>query len=118
MNKFRINVDADLLAALHRCIDENTLPDHYLDSDQKKRLGELMDQVGIAGAMKKTMDMAGKPVFESDDLAVYEHPEKGDEAPLMIFSKLMGELLVETPFYDCDDMDEVDEWLWGKQDTH
>jgi hypothetical protein len=118
MNKFRIDVDADLLQALRRCIDENRLPDHYLDEGQEKRLGELMDEVGVAWANNDLMETAGEPVFENGYFAAYEDPERGDEATLMVFSKVMGELFVNTPFHDCDDPQEIQDWLNGMIPQH
>lgn len=76
-----------------------------------------------AAAMQNTLAQATRAVaaFDlmqrgsliHDDLAIliYEHPEHGDEAPLMVFCKETKRFFEETPFRDCDDLIEIREWV-------
>lgn len=41
----------------------------------------------------------------------YEHPEKGDEAPLIIYDTERKLVCIESPFWDADDPEEITEWI-------
>lgn len=41
----------------------------------------------------------------------YENPEKGDEAPLIIYDTERKLVCIESPFWDADDPEEITDWL-------
>lgn len=43
--------------------------------------------------------------------SAYENPEKGDEAPLIIYDTERKLVCIDSPFWDADDPEEITDWL-------
>lgn len=61
---------------------------------------------------------AARTLKETETFIAFEHPEKGDEAPVMIYSKVQNVLIVNSGLWDCDDTDEINTMLDGHINLH
>jgi len=111
-NPMRLTLTIDRAAA--QCLID-TLPGEIeacQDENAAKAAG-LRQTLKEAQRVAREMDLAARATMlaETRKIAVYENPEEGDEAPLMVYSKIHGEFWRDSPFYDADWPAEIEEWV-------
>lgn len=58
-------------------------------------------------ALSDTFMRTGTKLYEDQWMTLYEHPTKGDTAPMMAYHKASGRFYVDCGFWDCGDTMEV-----------
>ncbi|MDX5412796.1 MAG: hypothetical protein LPK02_07090 [Rhodobacterales bacterium] len=58
-------------------------------------------------ALSETFMRTGTVLHEDDHMILYEHPTKGDTAPMMAYHKASGRFYVSCGFWDCGNPEEI-----------
>lgn len=84
--------------------------DNDLSAEEREALCATLLELRVVGA---NMDVLTKATHIDTVAGVefYEHPEEGDEAPLMAYIPEQGAFLESSGFWDIPEEDEVETWL-------
>lgn len=107
---FSVKIPGVLLEGLREAVqdklaDMNTPPKLR---DELEQIDETLVKLIEADALISE----ATTLYEDDEIAVFEHPVKGDNAPVMGFYKPSGTFLKNTGFWDVGDPEEIREELW------
>ena len=98
----------DMHAVIHRYIEKE---DGNISSKAWNALNTQMNHIIKVMHDIRLIKKAGDPIFEDDEMRVWEHPDLGDEAPLMGYCKLSKRFWDITYFWDADNPQEIREWM-------
>lgn len=107
--KFRIDLPPK---ALFLMLDESVGFKQYLEENDPDTLQEIEQAMEGYNLIRRATKLE-----ETDSFIAYEDPDDGDEAPIIIYSKVMSEV-VGSGFYDLDDEEEINDFLDGRVNLH
>lgn len=107
---FSVKIPGEMAAELREALTQKLVDEGDISPklrDKYEELWNTLTQVMIADDLIS----AATTLYEDDEIALFEHPTKGDTAPVMGLHKHSGVFLANTGFWDVGNPDEIREEL-------